>query len=155
MVLYLAISIPLALVLPPFAVELGIALEVALLGLAAIVAGVYIGAVGRVAREVSEYLWLLVRRDLRVALAFAMLMGLALAVLVPRIWSGLDDGGLISRPWGVIWLAVAINLFAVGLIDDALQFRADRRITIRPAEPAPSPSPAPTPLAPPDDEVAA
>lgn len=147
LVMYLAVAVPLVVVLPVELAELGIAIEVLALSVLAIVAGLYIRRVGHVARHVSEYLWLLVRRDTRLAIAYAMLAGLALATLVPRLVG--DPGGILARPWGIVWLAVALNLFAVGLIDDALQMHTDRAIvnaaahaaSSTPAQLEPPPSP--------------
>lgn len=116
----------LGLTLPTTAVELAIVVQVLVLGVVAVLAGIYISRVGRgVTKARSLYLWLLIRRDKRVALGFLMLFVLAVAVLLPRV---LDNGPIFQRPWGTFWLVVALDLFAVGLIDDALVMHRDQSI---------------------------
>lgn len=113
-----------ALFSPVETVELASALQIIVLGVVALFAGVYVWLISRgLTREKSEYLFLLVRRDLRVMLGLAMLAGLAVAVLAPRVL-GFDP--VIQRPWGTVWLVIGIDLFAVGLIDDALVMHRDR-----------------------------
>lgn len=108
------------------AVELAAAVQLIVVGVVALFAGAYIWRVNRgLTRDKSEYLWFLVRRDLRVTLGFAILAALAVATLLPRI---LDIDPWISRPWGTVWLVIGVELFAVGLIDDALQMHRDRNI---------------------------
>lgn len=129
-----AVTLPLVFVLPVGAVEIVLTLEVLIVSALAIPAGLYIRRAGMIPnlRDVALYLWLLVRRNERVTVAFAMLLVFILAVLGPRILATLGavpEGTVwVSRPWGTVWLAIVLNLFAVGLYDDALQMRADRRL---------------------------
>lgn len=127
-----AIALPLAFALPVELVETGAVVELMVIAVVVALAARYISRVGRVARSVSEYLWMLVRRNKRVAAGFSMLVAEALASGIPRVLAAFDvlpDGTVwISRPWGLVWLVIALNLFAVGVIDDALQMHADQRI---------------------------
>ena len=118
--------VALALLLPAEAVEFALVAQIIIVGFIALAAGVYVWLVNRdLTRPESEYLWILVRRDKRVALGFVMLLLLGLAVLIPRIS---DVAPFFQRPWYVLWLVIAIDLFAVGLIDDALLVRRDRSV---------------------------
>lgn len=107
-------------------VELALIVQVIVLGAIALVAGGYIWLSNRgLTKAQSEYLWLLVKRDLRVMFGLVGLAGLAVVVLGPRLdW--FPD--LIQRPWGTLWLVIAVDLFAVGLIDDALVVHRDKAI---------------------------
>lgn len=121
-----ATVVMLGVILPVDVVELALIVQVVVVAVAAILAGLYISRVARgVTRVRSQYLWLLIRRDKRVAVGFLMLLVLALGSLLPRV---LDWATIFQRPWGVLWLIVAIDLFAVGLIDDALLIHRDRSI---------------------------
>lgn len=124
--LVIGAGVLLAVFLPADTVELGAIVQLAVIGALAIPAGLYVWAVNRgLRREDAEYLWLLVRRDLRVTIGFALLALLASIVIAERIVPGFPD--LIVRPWAIVWLVIGIDLFAVGLIDDALIMRRDRR----------------------------
>lgn len=120
-------GVVLGLTAPVDTVELAVVVEVVVLGLLAILAGIYISRVGRGVTKVrSMYLWLLIRRDKRVALGLVMLFILAVAILAPRVLA--EFPVIFQRPWGVFWLVVSINLFAVGLLDDALVMHRDQSV---------------------------
>jgi Zn-dependent protease with chaperone function len=118
--------VALALLLPAEHVEIALIAQIVVLGALALPAGGYVLWVNRgLTREQSEYLWHMVRRDARVMVSLVSLAVLAVVVLLPRIVPGLPD--LIQRPWGILWLVASIDLFAVGLIDDAAIVYRDRR----------------------------
>lgn len=120
------LGIAAAFVLPPPVVETGIAVQVAVLAVIAVISGAYIWRRTRgVTRRMSEYLWRLVRRDLRVTAGLILLGIIALLALLPRVL-GIDP--ILSRPWGTVALVVAINMLAAGLIDDAIQFHQDSEL---------------------------
>lgn len=127
----LAVGLALAIAFDPPVVETLLAIQVILLGGAAIIAGGYIAWItnGRDLRAVSLYLWLLVRRDKRIALALGGLAAFAAATLTPRLLAAygiVSDGTIwISRPWGAFIIVCAIDLLAIGLLDDAIQMRID------------------------------
>lgn len=115
-----------AVLLPVEVIELGITVQLIVLSGIAAVAGTYVLWVNRhLTREQSEYLWLTVKRDGRVMAGLLLLGILALLILIPRLL-GWDP--IVQRPWAVLGIVVAIDLFAVGLIDDAITMRRDRRI---------------------------
>jgi hypothetical protein len=116
-----------ALFLPVVVTEAGVILQIVVLGFVALGCGGYVWWVNRgLTRQQSEYLWRQVRRDNRVTIALAMLGILGLAIVVPRL--NPDVPVLFQRPWAIVWLVIAIDLLAVGLIDDAVQMRRDRRV---------------------------
>lgn len=115
-----------AFLLPAEIIDTALIVQIVVLGALAIIGGVYIWRVNRgLTSEESAYLWQLVRRDLRVMLGFASLAVEAVLVLIPRV---LGIAPLLDRPWWLVWLVASIDLFAVGLIDDALVMRRDRRL---------------------------
>lgn len=116
-----------AFVTAPEGVEFALIAQVVVVGILALVAGLYIwSATRKLTRQQSEYLWRMVRRDKRVGLGLVLLAGLGLAVAIPRAF---DLETVVSRPWGTVWLVIAIDLFAVGLLDDALLVYRDRHLT--------------------------
>lgn len=100
------------------AVELAVLLICALFATSAIASGVYIVWVYRQRQEDALFLERLVKRDVRVCVAAAVILiylALAMADLTP------------GRPWGAVIIAAAVIAMLIGPTDDAVLWWKERR----------------------------
>lgn len=85
---------------------------------AAVASGAYIAWVYRQRNEEALFLARLVTRDLRCSAA-ALIIGVYIAAALL--------GYSLGRPWGALVIAAAVVVLMVGVIDDALLWRKERR----------------------------
>lgn len=98
-------------------VESSVLVVCGFIAVAAIISGVYIVHVYRQRHEDALFLERLVKRDVRVCVAAAVILvylALAMADLTP------------GRPWGAVIIAAAVIAMLVGPVDDALLWRRER-----------------------------